>query len=145
MGEKDSVVKPRLTDALVRMGACGEARDWVASEIERGSSIADMWDRCPRGDWLLWLAGNAGVERKRLVLAACACARLALPYTTDPRVLRCIETTEAWTRGDATIEQVRAEQVRAEAADMHGRCAGAVRATLTRREVEEAIVRRMQG
>jgi hypothetical protein len=50
--------------------------------------------------------------RKKLVIACCECARLALPiyekkHPGDNRVLVCIETTEKWARGEATIEQVK--------------------------------------
>jgi len=45
-----------------------------------------------------------------VVYAACQCARLALARITvgDEIPRRCIETTEAWCRGEATIEKVRA-------------------------------------
>ena len=68
------------------------------------------WDACERGDWMLWIIAKTTKptdDRKPIVRVACACARLALPYTKDPRVLACIETTEAWTRGEATTEEVR--------------------------------------
>jgi hypothetical protein len=59
---------------------------------------------------MLWLAERVEIERTLLVLSACDCARTALPYVPAgedrPRV--AIETTEAWCRGEATIEQVRA-------------------------------------
>ena len=67
---------------------------------------------------MLWIIAKTAVEsdRKTIVSIACECARLALPYTKDPRVLACIETTEAWTRGEATIEQVRSARWAAYAA-----------------------------
>ena len=91
---------------------------------------------------MLWLLGRiAGPawsdSRKPLVLAACECARLALPYTTDPRVLKCIETAEAWTRGDATKEQVRAADADAAAyaaADAAAYAAYAAAANARRKE-----------
>jgi len=65
------------------------------------------------------------------VLAACACARLALPHTSDPRVIVCIETTEAWARGEATIGKVNDVRVAANtvaAAAAHAAHAAAARA-----------------
>lgn len=93
---------------IEKMGACGDAIEWLRTQ----KSAREAWAACERGDWLLWLCGKlAGkpwsAKRKKLVLAACECARLALPYVKDPRVLACIETSEAWARGDATQEQVR--------------------------------------
>jgi len=85
---------------LYVLRACEDARKWVANQ----ATYEQAWATCSRGDWMLWLVGKFAGEpwsdgRKPLVLAACECARLALPYTKDKRVLKCIETTEAWTRG----------------------------------------------
>jgi hypothetical protein len=58
-------------------------------------------------------------DRKEGVRAACLCAREALRYVPagELRPLRAIETAEAWTRGEATIAQVRAARDEAWAAD----------------------------
>jgi hypothetical protein len=70
---------------------------------------------------MLWLAGRLvknDEDRKPIVLAACACARLALQYVPkgELRPLHAIETAEAWCRGEATIEEVRAARAAAYAA-----------------------------
>jgi hypothetical protein len=100
------------THALHDLDACDDALAWA----EGYDSLDAAWAACERGDWMLWLAGRvAGPPgddtRRPLVLAACACARLALPYVPDgeERPLRAIEIAEAWARGDAgvTLEQVR--------------------------------------
>jgi hypothetical protein len=98
----------KIMDGLKALGACPEALRWA--EKQKGPGLA--WKSCARGDWMLWLLGRQACpawsdSRKPLVLAACECARLALPYTKDPRVFKCIETAEAWTRGEATVEEAR--------------------------------------
>ena len=97
-----------LSALLARLHACSEARDWSA-----GKTLEQAWAECPRGDWMLWLAGHLDIDRKVLVRAACACARLALPFVPadETRPLKAIEAAEAWTRGEATIEDVRAARV----------------------------------
>jgi len=89
---------------LTEVGACHEAVKWAGRKTHKRA-----WETCKRGDWLLWIAGKFDVDRKLLVLAACACAKTALKYVPNgedrPRI--AIETAEAWTRGKATIEQVR--------------------------------------
>jgi len=53
---------------------------------------------------MLWLIGRVAAgapwsdERRPLVLAACACARLARP--SDPDSLRCLDLHERWARGE---------------------------------------------
>jgi hypothetical protein len=101
------ISRRELLSHLARLSACDPAVEWV--KRTKGTP-AQLWAKCPDATWSLWLAGRAEVGRKAVVLAACDCARLALPYTTDPRVLACIKTTEAWCRGEATIEQVRQAQ-----------------------------------
>jgi hypothetical protein len=69
----------------------------------------DAWENCSNPFWVFWICNEIKVDRKRIVLATCACARLALkfvkPNEERPRI--CIEVTERWTRGNATIEEVR--------------------------------------
>ena len=105
---------------MSRLDACEEATEWVQG-LPADMPASDAWQRCERADWLLWLAGRAGVDCKLVVLVACDCARLALPiwqkrYPEDGRVLACIDTVERWTRGEATIEDVRAARRAADAA-----------------------------
>ena len=89
---------------LQKLGACGEAVAW-ASQV---SSSGAAWDSCERADWLLWLAARTS-RRELVVAAACACARTVLHLVPEgeerPRL--AIETAEAWTRGEATIDEVR--------------------------------------
>lgn len=94
-----------LKQQLITMSACNEAVEWVGDR-----TLKEAWSECERGDWMIWLAGKLGIDRKLLVLAACDCAEQALKFVQDgeerPRI--AIETARAWCNGDATIEQVRA-------------------------------------
>ena len=96
-----------LLSSLQRLGACSDSLSWVRSQ---DGSAYDLWRRCDRGDWLLWLAARAGVDRQRVVLAACDCAEPALAHVPvgeeRPRV--AIEAARRWAHGDATIGEVRA-------------------------------------
>jgi hypothetical protein len=103
------------TDELVAMDACEEAVEWARTQ----PSMAQAWRVCPRGDWMLWLAERRGVDPKRLAWVACQVARTALKYVPDgedrPRL--CIETTEAYLRGEVTRADVRAARDAAWAAE----------------------------
>ena len=100
-------------DILTKLGACTEAVKWAGRKTPKKA-----WETCKRGDWLLWIASKLDIDRKKLVLAACACARTALKYVPvgEDRPRIAIETAEAWTRGEATIEQVRTAAYAADAA-----------------------------
>src|SRR5947208_617208 len=89
-----------LVRLLSRLCACEDAIAWVEDRTAEAA-----WNECPCGDWLLWVAARVGVDRKLVVRAACACARLALPHVPagEGRPLRAIEAAEAWCEGRATI------------------------------------------
>ena len=106
------------TVKLEKLGACEDALEWAAGQKSQQAA----WDNCTRGDWMLWLLGKlsgkpGSRKRKRLGLACCECARLALRHVPDgedrPRI--AIETAEAWASGSAsasakgsvTLDQVR--------------------------------------
>jgi hypothetical protein len=109
---------PTIAQQLKQLGACADAVDWA---ISYGADGRCAWAECRRGDWMLWILGKLSGPpesdaRKQLVLTACACARLSLPHTKDPRVLACIETAERWARGQATIVELREARAAAAAA-----------------------------
>lgn len=74
------------------------------------------WAACRDGAVMLGALGTiagppGGDQRRRLVLAACACARLSSQHagTGERRTLAAIETAERWARGEgATLRQVSA-------------------------------------
>ncbi len=97
---------------LRSINACSEAVEW-----SKPYGAQEAWDKCERGDWMLWLAGRLSGDsesdsRRALVLCACECARLALKHVPDgeDRPLKAIETAERWANGDSgvTLDDVRA-------------------------------------
>jgi len=109
------VTRAQLFAHLTRLRACEPAVGWATAT--KGSP-AHLWALCPDPRWSLWLAGRAQVDRTLLVLTACEIARTALVHVPagELRPLRAIETAEAWCRGEATTEQVRAARSAAAAA-----------------------------
>ena len=88
---------------------CEGALAWAS-----GYTSPEMaWRECIQGDWMLWIIGKVSGgtpysdARKRLVLCACECSRMALPYPEDMRLEVAIDTIERWARGDATTEELR--------------------------------------
>mgnify|MGYP001590951818 CR=1 FL=1 len=122
---------------LKEIKACREAVAWC--ETGGYKTLDKAWQACERGDWMLWLAGRLSGKtesrsRKKVVLVACQCARLSLPYVQkgEERPLQAIETAEKWANGDMTItlDMVRAAAYAASAAariDTLKQCADKVR------------------
>jgi len=91
---------------LKKLEACKEAVEWA----KQFTTLQEAWDVCERGDWMLWLLGKKSGKpesksRKKLVLAACKCARLSLKYVKkgEPRPLKAIQTAEMWANGDISV------------------------------------------
>ena len=99
----------RYWEKLEKMGACKDAVEWC----KKFSSLQKAWDACDRGDRMMWLIARCNpteAQYKAIVLAACDCADLVEEYRRpeDKKVLAyCLETVHKWTRGEATIQEVR--------------------------------------
>ena len=74
--------------------ACGDGFDWA---IQNGN-IAGWWTACPHGDWLIWFVTHLGVDSKKVIRAAMACADLAYPFLTEKEVdaRDGLETVNTW-------------------------------------------------
>ena len=103
-----------LHDQLVAIAACRDAVEWVGTR-----PIEQAWAECERGDWMLWLSGKIDIDRKLIVLAACACAEPALAFVPagEDRPRRAIEVARAWCADAATLDDVRAAAYAYAAAD----------------------------
>ena len=97
---------------LARLRACNESLAWLRA-LPPGTTAAEAWEACERGDWIVWLVGalhmRGLVTRQTLVLVACETARTALVHVPagEDRPLVAIETAERWCRGEASLEEVR--------------------------------------
>ncbi len=95
------LTRDRLLEMLPRYrwywGYGPDVRRWV--DATPGTPEA-LWGRCERGDHLLWLAAWAGVDRRQLVLTACAIARTALRHVAagEQRPQQAIETARPQAR-----------------------------------------------
>jgi hypothetical protein len=62
---------------LEKLGACSKGIE----EARKYKSFYQAWRSCKRGDWLMWLVVELGMNHKTIVLAACDCAELSLHFT----------------------------------------------------------------
>ena len=69
-------------EILTRLGACEDARAWAAKHPDPRRA----WQRCERGDWMLWIAARLDVDRRAIVWAACQCARIWSGSSAQPRM-----------------------------------------------------------
>jgi hypothetical protein len=57
-----------LLKVLEKINACLEAQAWIAEEF-KGKTWRACWLKCPRGDWLMWIAIMVGVSDTSIVKA----------------------------------------------------------------------------
>jgi len=61
-----------IKQKLIDLDACREAREWADRK-----TLSEIWGQCPRGDWMLWLARRAGVDKRTMTAAYAAYAAYA--------------------------------------------------------------------
>jgi len=112
--------------------ACEKGRDFALQH----ASMADVWDKCPRADWLIWIARALGErpDDRTLRLFAVWSARhtplgdgrVTGDLLTDPRLQAALEVAERYAHGQATTEELAAARAAAwVAADAARAAAGA--------------------
>ena len=117
----------KFSEQLEMIGACEEAIEWVE---ENNYTLKEAWQKCERGDWMLWFAAKQGVNLRRLVLAKSRCAKLVKHLMKDKRSRSAIEVAERFGLGQATHKELDAADVAAtNAAAAFAAAAGAVDAT----------------
>ena len=107
-------------EQLHTLEACDDAIEFA----EQFDTLQEAWDKCERGDWMLWLAGKMAGKpwseaRKPLVLCLVEVARLVWPHVREQdRVIvqQCYVATEAWAKGIGSQKALRAAYAAAEAA-----------------------------
>lgn len=89
-----------MIDALVLLNVCETAVNWMKEQPDHRTA----WERCERADWMLWFAARTGVDRHKLIHAACDCVEMALERIIADDVHRvdavqAIEIARAWGEG----------------------------------------------
>jgi hypothetical protein len=115
--------------------ACDVGREFAL----RHETMAEVWDACPRTDWLIWICRKVDwmPAPRTLRLYAVWCARytpigdghVTGDLLTDPRLLAALEVAERYAHGRATdAELVAADAYAADAARAAAYAADAARA-----------------
>jgi hypothetical protein len=93
---------------LLALDPCSDARAWL--DEERPTSLRAAWDTCPRGDWLVWVVGQAHIygalTRQRLVQVALRAIEPVCHLLTTEQVAD-LGVVARWPVGEATLDEVR--------------------------------------
>ena len=125
------LLKLSPADFCAATKACAEGRDWAVTQ----PTMIDVWDNCPRSEWLLWIvdAIDQRLDDRTLRLFAVWCARNTPlldgrktdDLLSDPRSLAALEAAERYANGRATDAELAAAAAAAwdAAADAAGNAA----------------------
>lgn len=93
-----------LKTLLKGLGACPSGLDYVGEQ-----TAFEAWNNCRRGDWMLWIAKERGVDLKVLTLAKVRCARLVEHLMKDERSISALVSAERFANGEITREDLDAD------------------------------------
>ena len=103
-------MKTEIENYLKKHDACREGAAYALTQ----NSMKEVWDNCPKIDWLLWiLIKEEKSSEKELRLFAVWCARQVQHLMTDKRSLDALDVAERFARGNATAEELTAARTAA--------------------------------
>ncbi len=82
-----------------------DAANWAKGY---GDDLGKLWEDCPRGDWLVWLAGILELDHALVALAAADCAEFSLSLLPmenhEERLGPLLQLVHRWAEGNADAE-----------------------------------------
>src|SRR3990167_10748890 len=75
----------------------------AAKYYDACKSSKEAWNNCPRGDWMLWITSNLGVDIKILTLAKVHCALTVRHLMKDKRSINALEVALKFVNDKATL------------------------------------------
>ena len=98
-------MKKEIEKYLEKHNACREGVAFAMSQ----NSLAEVWDNCPRLDWLFWIVKRQATKpEKELRLFAVWCARGVQHLMLDKRSLDALGHVERFANGQASQEELAA-------------------------------------
>ena len=92
----------KLKHKLLKLKACNEAVIW-----SNGKNINEVWETCPRGDWMLWLFSRTNPDNiKLLTLAKGHCANTVRHLMNDQRSIDAVDAAINFGNGEISIDEL---------------------------------------
>lgn len=97
---------------ITKFNPCESALDYY----NQFDTSEDAWKNCPRGDWMLWIASQLGIDDRKLTLAKALCANTVKHLMKDKRSREAVYVAFKYGRGKATKDELRTAAANAAAA-----------------------------
>jgi hypothetical protein len=69
-------------------------------------SFEDFWDRCKRGDWLLWMATTLHADSRLLVKAKVLCVNIVSHLMKDKRSANAVAAASRYANGEVALGEL---------------------------------------
>jgi len=116
-----------LSDQIKHLNPCSEAIQWLDS-LPEGSTLQDAWNKCHRGDWMIWLWGKSikseswSDDRKPFLACTLDCAE-TVQHLFGKQTKSAIVVLRQWINGE--VNQQIAEEERQNLCAAAATCAAA--------------------
>lgn len=87
---------------IEKYNACKEAVEYR----KQFKTFKEAWENCLRGDWMLWIAKRAGVNKRTLTLATARCAKTVVHLMKDERSIKAVEVAENYGQGLVSVTEL---------------------------------------
>jgi len=109
-------------DLMKKYNACNAAIEWAEEK-----TVQEAWDKCERGDWMLWIYKKLYPDNlKELTLAKAYCANTVRHLMKDERSINAVDIAIKFGNDNANREELRAAAYAAYAAASASHAAYAV-------------------
>lgn len=100
-------MKAKHFNFLKKHQACEPGLEWAKTQ----SDLYELWNNCHRGDWLLWLANELNVDKRKLMLCGALCAHTVVQFMGDRASREAVRVAFLYARGKATDAQLEAAKI----------------------------------
>ena len=87
---------------IEKYGLCKPCLKWYQGY----DSFEQAWNECHRGDWMIRLAHNIGVNDRLLTLTKARHAKLVLHLMKDQRSINAVHAAEAYGKGEISRDEL---------------------------------------
>jgi len=96
----------KAIEKLKELNACGEAIEWCKDNNIK--TLQEAWEKCERGDWMLWLYARLYPDNKReITLAKGHCANTVRSLMKDKRSIAAVDTAIRYGENNATDDELK--------------------------------------
>ena len=101
-----------ISDFMKNYQPCSDSRKWIKEADIK--TTEEAWNKCQRGDWLIWFLSKAKYDKKGIIKISCDIIRhqpigdgkTVWSLLTNMKLRNAIEEVELWCEGNTAVVSV---------------------------------------